>query len=222
MALHINLYNELQKQAQARRRDPVKLAILSGVLLVALFVFYYGYRRSVVGGLDVKVSGLKDEWAQLQPQQTNAKAREAELLGQQKANQALVARVQSRFYWAPFLERFGLAVPGNVQITSLVGDSPAPGKPTVTVLLSGIAAGQQPRSVAEQFRITLQQKLSKDYGGLEAMFDANSLEDGAATVDLNGQSLSTATFRIRLQFKAEPPAAAQTPTPSPTPRARKK
>ena len=222
MALHINLYNELQKEAQARRRDPAKLAMLGGVALAVLMVFYYGYRRSAVAALDAHAGGLRAEWTRLQPDQTAAKAREAELMVQQKANEALVERLQGRFYWAPFLERLGRAVPANVQIASLVGEFSDRKKP-VSVLLNGIAAGQQPRTVADDFLKTLQQKLSKDYEALTAQFDANSLEDGAATVDLNGQALPTATFRIRLQFKAEPPAPAQAAaTPSPTPRVRKK
>ena len=214
MALHINLYNELQQQAEARRRDPAKLAALGGVLFFMLLVAYYAYRSSEVGALQAKLGGLQGEWARIEPQNTAAHAHEAELLLLQKNNQALVDRVQGRFYWATFLDRFSAAVPANVQIISFVGDFQKVEGP-VSVVLSGIAAGAQARAVAEQFRTSLQQKLSKNYAGLTANFDSNSLEDGAAQAEINGQSLPTATFRIRLEFKPTPPVAEQTSPPAP-------
>ena len=210
--LHLNLYNELQKQEQARQRDPVKLVALGVVLFVLLLISYYGYRRSVVAGLETQIGGIKDEWARLGPQQIAAHAREVELLAQQKINQALIDRLQGRFFWAPFMERFGKEVPPFIQITSFTGSAPARGKP-IGVLIAGVAAGAQPRSVAEQFRNALQQKLAPFYDGMEVVFDSNSLEDSTQTVAINGQTLATATFRMRLSFKPEPPP---TPTPAPT------
>lgn len=213
MPLRINLFYEHQKQEQARQRDPTKLGALGAVILVLLLVCYYGYRQSAVSMAVNKASRLRADWAKTEPELKAAATREQDLLAQQKVNQALIERIQGRFYWAPFLERFGTAVPANVQILSLAGDWPARGRP-VNVLLSGIAAGMQARTVAEDFRISLQQKLSKDYGEVTSTFDTNSLEDGAAPVTVNGQSLPTALFRIRLQFSPTPPVTA-TPTPSP-------
>ena len=221
MALHINLYNELQQEAEARRRDPVKLATLGGVLFVCALVAYYLYRSSEVAVMQTRVRGLQAEWAKLEPQDKAARTRETELLQQQKNNQSLIDRIQGRFYWASFLDRFVAAVPANVQITSLIGDCQTTAKP-VSVILTGIAAGQQARGVAEQFRIGLQQKLSAYYAELTARFDANSLEDSPTPADIDGKSLPTATFRIRLEFNCKPPVPEQTPAPSATPRAPKK
>jgi len=224
MPLHLNLNYELQKQEQARQRDPAKLATLGGVFVVFLLILYYGYRQSSVSAVVARANRLRDDWAKVEPEQKKATTREQDLMAQQKVDQALLDRIQGRFYWAPFLERLGMAVPANVQILALTGDCPARDK-QVTVMLNGIAAGQQARSVAEDFRISLQQKLSKDYGGLTSSFDTNSLEDGAAPATLNGQSLPTAVFRIRLQFNPKPAApvdAAASATPNPAAPARKR
>ena len=73
-------------------------------------------------------------------------------------------------------------------------------KKTINVLLRGVAAGAQPRTAAEDFRRSLQERLAGKYNEVSVIFDANSLEDGADTVALEGQTLATATYRIRVQF----------------------
>ncbi|MEI6349576.1 MAG: hypothetical protein WCP06_00550 [Verrucomicrobiota bacterium] len=213
MALHINLYNEIQKAEQARRRDPLKLAGLAGIVVAFLFAFYYLYRLSVVSGAEAKAGGIAAEWSKLEPRQKKAAEQETEAIARTRTNQALVERVQSRFYWAPLLEEVASVVPPNVQITSLAGEV-EPRKTPASIVLSGVAAGQQPRTAAEKFRLALQEKLSASKLDVSVSFDANSLEDSIEVVRLEGQMLPTATFKIRVLIKDKLAAAAPSATPA--------
>lgn len=203
MALHLNLFHEIHKQAERERRDPVKLAVLAGLAVVVLLVVWYFLRLSTVSGIERTRNGLRATWATLEPQMKAAAENEPKLVARQKSNEALIQRIQGRFYWASFLEKFASLTPPPIQVVSLVGDLEEKQPRTVSVLVKGVAAGMQPRTVAEDYRRSLQEGLSKRYGPVAAVFDANSLEDGVDTAVLNGQTLPTATFRIRINLTAE-------------------
>ena len=204
MALHINLYHEIHKQADRERRDPVKLASLGLVVILLCLVLWYFYRSSTVRGLEVRRNVLRDQWAKLEPQLKTALDNEPKLLTQQKTNQELMERLQNRFYWAPVLAQLQALVPPNVQIIALAGDIAPPKegkKPPMSLLMRGVAAGAMPRAAAEEFRQALQAGFSQAYSDVSVVFDANSLEDGLEMVQLNGQTLPTANFKIRVLFK---------------------
>lgn len=203
MALHLNLFHEIHKQAERERRDPVKLAALAALAVATALVIWYFCRLSAVGGVERHCNELRSTWASLEPKMKTAQENEPKLLAQQKSNAALVERIQGRFYWAPFLEKFAALTPLSVQVVSLTCDVEAKPPRTPSVLVKGVAAGAQPRTAAEAYRRALQEGLSKSYGEVSAVFDANSLEDGAETVLLEGQTLGTATFRIRINLPAE-------------------
>jgi Tfp pilus assembly protein PilN len=215
MALHLNLYHEIHKQSERERRDPFKIAGLVALLVAIVLVLGYFYRYSTVSSLERKRRELNAAWSQLEPEMKAAETNKEVLLARQKSNQVLMDRLQGRFYWAPFLEKFAAATPPNVQIVTLTGEveDEKDNKKTVSVLMKGVAAGEQPRTAAEAFRRSLQEKLGAVYGEVTAVFDANSLEDGAETVQFNGKMLGTATFRIRVQFTAASSAAGGTPKP---------
>ena len=206
MALHLNLYHEIHRQAERERRDPVKLAGLAGVVFLVFLVVWFSYRLSVVSKVERQRNELQATWSGLEPQMKKAVENETRSLGQQKSNQALVERIQERFYWAPLLDKFAATTPAHIQIVSLTGEFGVDkeNKKTVTVLMRGVAAGVQPRTAAEDYRRTLQEQLTGLYSAVSVGFDANSLEDGVETVSLDGQTLGTATFRIRAQFNPNP------------------
>ena len=206
MALHINLYHEIHKQAARERRDPVKIATLAGVLVMLFLALWYGHRLMQVMAVERNRNGLRNNWAQMEPQMKAAIENESRLLTRQRSNQILMVRLQERFLWAPFLEKFAAATPSNVQIISLTGEvqTDKENKRVIVVVVRGIAAGTPPRTAAELYRQSLRSAFAETYGNVEAVFDANSLEDGAENVAIEGQTLSTATFRIRLQFNPRP------------------
>ncbi len=210
MALHLNFYHEIQREAQARARDPVKLAGLAGAALAVLLLAYYGYRSYAVSRVEAKLASVQKEWKRLEPAQAEAKKREAELFVLQKSNKALVDRLHGRLYFAPLLDKIATATPPTVQITSLAADYADPEKPA-TVLVSGIAAGLQPRSAAEAFRLALEKEVSGQYPKATASFDANSLEEAEENIEWSGESLHTARFKIRLTLEGRPPAKEEAP-----------
>jgi Tfp pilus assembly protein PilN len=212
MALHINLYHEIHRQAARERRDPIKLASLGLLLILLTLVLWYFYRASEVRKLEIRRNELKDQWARLEPRLKEALEKEPKLLLQQKSNEELVERLHGRFYWAPLLAKLQAIVPENVQITAVIGDvdvSKEGKKLPMSLLLRGVAAGTLPRAAAEEFRQSMQAGLSQSYSEVSAVFDANSLEDGLEMVQLNGQTLPTANFAIRILFKKPAPEAPQ-------------
>ncbi|MCX6966798.1 MAG: hypothetical protein NTZ46_03295 [Verrucomicrobia bacterium] len=200
MALHLNLYHEIHRQEQRERRDPVKLAGLAALLFLVFLVVWFSYRLSVVNGVERKRNQLRISWNSVEPQMKKAVEDEARLLAQQKSNQALVERVHERFYWASFLGKMVAATPSHVQLLTFTGELGAEKEKTVDVLVRGLAAGAQPRTAAEDYRRSLQEKLAVAYSNVSVVFDANSLEDSMESVTLDGQTMGTATFRIRVQF----------------------
>ena len=206
MALHLNLYHEIHRQAQRERRDPVKLAGLAAILFVVFLVCWFSYRVSGVNAVERKRNELRIAWSRVEPQMKQAMENESRLLAQQKSNQALVERIHERFYWASFLDKCAAATPAHIQMLTFTGELGVDkeNKKTVNVLLRGVAAGAQPRTAAEDYRHALQERLAKIYSEVSVVFDANSLEDGADAVTLDGQTLGTATFRIRVQFNPKP------------------
>lgn len=206
MALHLNFYHEIHKQAERERRNPIKIAWLGTLVFAISLVLWYFYQVSVVGGVEARCNEVRRTWASLEPQGKAALAKETQLLALQKSNQALAERLHGRFYWAPFLEKFADATPPNVQILSLKGDLDVgkEKKRVVTVMVHGLAAGTQPRTAAETYRCALQESLAAITSDVTVVFDGNSLEDGAEPVQLGGQTLGTASFRIRVQFTPKP------------------
>ncbi len=213
MALHINLYHEIQKQELARRRDPLKLGMLGLLLVVIGFVAFYFYRMESVHLLNVRIATLETEWKKFEPKQKAAKTREDELTQNIKLSDLLTKRIESRFYWAPILDEVLQNVPREVQITKLAGDlAIEKGRPSV-LLVSGISSSAAPRKVAEDLRTALDEKLAENFEKVNSRF--NSLDDTEESVTLDGKPCPTATFAIEFQLHNSAPE----PTPVP---ARKK
>lgn len=206
MALHLNFYHEIHRQQERERRDPVKLAWLGGIVLILLLALWYFYRLSVVGGVESRLAETRRTWAALEPKGKSATEDEARLRARAKGNEALIARLHGRYFWSPFLEKLAAATPPYVQIVALTGDldTNREGKKVVTVVLRGLAAGTQPRTAAETYRRSLQENLAANAADVSVVFDSNSLEDGVETVQYKGQTLGTATFRLRVQFTPKP------------------
>lgn len=223
MALHLNFYHEIHKQAEREARDPVKIGGLVALVVAIIAVGWYFYRMSEVSTVDGQRNSLLATWRTVEPELKKAEAGKDAVLARQKSNKLLIERLRGRFYWAPVLERLVDCTGLNVQLVSVSGELTEEGDAkSVNLSLKGVAAGEQPRTAAENFRRTLQEKFTAAYGSATALFDANSLEDEAETVNLNGQTLSTAAFRIRVKFAVGAPAPSASPVASPASKARSK
>ena len=198
MALHLNLYHEITQQKTNRRRDPLKLGVYGLVLIGICLAGYYFFRLNSVRLAKSDLSRLKANWGEISVKQKLASEREKELVDQRRVVESLRNNIETRLFWAPFLQDFGECVPQNVQITNLAADVTAENQ--LVVNIEGIAAGIQPRSEAESFRVKLAKVFGERYVRAESTF--RSLEDGTEHVQLEGKDLGVASFSIRMAIDA--------------------
>ena len=213
MSLHINLYHEIQKQALARRRDPLKIAMIGLIVIGVGFAAFYFYQIGCAHSANVRAASLQADWMKIDPRAKTAKAREDELSTSIKVSETLVKQVESRFYWAPIFGQVLQVVPHEVQITRLSGDASSdPAKAAHIINISGIASSATdapPRKVAEDLRTALDEKLSEKFKHVTSSF--RSLEDSDENVTLDGKRCPTASFAMEFQITS----ADAEPTPAP-------
>ncbi len=201
MALHINLYHEIQRARKEEQYDPLKISLLCiGFVGLCLAGLYFGKLSQTMGVRD-QYTAQKAEISTLEPQAAAAKLKEAELTASIQLADKLSKRIEDRFYWAPVMEQIGLTIPANVQITKLTGDiSVTDASRRIGIALDGIAAGEQPRKVAEDIRLALIDNLGEKYKNVTATF--RSLDDSTEQVRFEGKEMPTALFSINITFSA--------------------
>jgi hypothetical protein len=223
MALHLNLYHEIQTQNLQRQRDPLKLGMLVLLVVAIGFVGYYFYRLQGSAVLNNQAARLQTDWLVLEPKAKQAEEREAELLGRVKLKEALVSRMEDRCLWGPILDCVGQGVPREVQLKSLEAGRVMTGEKggrVVTFVLSGIACGVEPRRSAEDFRVAFMRRLSDRFRSVNSVpkDGFRSLDDKDERVELDGQNYPTAAFVV--SYEASLDEAAPAPTPAKTRRGR--
>jgi Tfp pilus assembly protein PilN len=209
MALHINLYHEIQKQRALQRRDPLKLSIYGLAAIGAALAGYYFLQLGKLHSVKSELAVIQAEFNALQPQTKAAKEREDELSSKVRSSELLVKRIENRFYWAPLLEQLMQSVPKDVQLTKLSADISGEGLRKCSMTIDGLSAGTDPRKVAEELRTSITEKFGPKYKEVRATF--KSLEDATELAMLDGQQVPTATFAINVNLTtgeaAAPPAA---------------
>ena len=196
MALHINLYHEVQKARQLKRRDPLKLSMYGLSAIAALFAIYYFVELGRMHVMSVELNRVQAQYNSLEPKAKAAKKREDEINLEIRKSDLMAKRIESRFYWAPMIEQISQAVPREVQITRLVGDLSGEGVRKCSLTLDGLSAGSDPRKVAEDLRTAIAEKLGSKYKSATSNF--KSLEDGTEMVLLDGRQMPTASFAINV------------------------
>ena len=213
MALHLNLYHEIQKQRQLERRDPLKLSLFGLGAIVVLFAAFYGIQLGRTHGINMELSKAKAEFDKVEPEAKTSRKREEEINAQIQLNEMMAKRIENRFYWAPMLEQLMEAVPREVQITKFAGDIAGDGPRKCQLSIDGLSAGSDPRRVAEDLRTAITEKLASNpkYRNVASNFKA--LDDGAETVNLDGAAVPTASFAINIVLttgeEATPPPVAR-------------
>ena len=213
MALHLNLYHEVNTAKALKRRDPLKLSLYGLAAVIAGFASYYVLELVKLHHINGELAQVKGEFTKLEPLAKAAKKREEELNAQMKSGDLLVKKVENRFYWAPMLEQIMQVVPGEVQVTRLAGEITGDGLRRCSISLDGLSAGADARKVAEDLRTALAEKFSATFKNVTSKF--RSLEDGTEMVMLDGKQVPTAMFAISLELTTGAVAAA------PPPRAKK-
>ncbi len=210
MPIRLNLLHEIEQARTASRRDPLKISlyILGGIIFGFAAMYFWQFGKA--GILDRRLAARKADFDAIEPKAKAAKAREEELQKVFARKDALVRKIDERFYWAPVLAEITRHVPREVQITKLTGDVSGESPKKVEISLDGMSAGDDPRKVAEELRQALGETFGQKFKNAESRF--RSLEDGEEKAALDGKQLPTAIFGINVTFQSgeEPPA---TPAP---------
>lgn len=210
MALHLNLLHEEILQQRQRQRDPLKIGLLVLCGLAALLFLFYSWRGYELLHGKSRLATLEREWKKSEPEVTAAKNRIDELNRAIKTTRTLDDYIDERFLWAPFLQKLAACVAPNVQLTTVSGTAGDENK-SVEVVIEGLAAGREPRSVAEDLRQMLLDQLKQLYADVKA--DFRSLEDIDQTATISGTHTPVARFILVLGLKPHAPK----PTPAPAP-----
>lgn len=210
MPLQLNLLHEEIAEQRQRKRDPLKLTMYVGIGIAALFILNYLWTGYRVLGLKGRLTAVQHDWEKVEPKVTAAQKRAEELNGIINTTRALDGLIDERFYWAPLLEKIARCVTPNIQLLALDGSADDEGK-GVVVMLEGMAAGSEPRAVAEDFRQMLLEQVGKEQPSVKIEFKA--LDDLEASVPVGGNNASMARFTLGMEFNPYP-----TPTPPPAER----
>jgi hypothetical protein len=212
MALHLNLLHEEILQQRQRQRDPLKIGMMVLAGLGALMVLYYLWNAYKVLEIRNRLSQAQHDWAKVEPKVTAAQKRSAELNGIIGTTKVLDGIIDSRYFWAPLLEKLSRCVALNAQLNSIDGTVQDDGK--ISIIVDGLAAGREPRAAAEELRQLLLEQLTQSYQEVKVEF--KSLEDLDTIVNIGGSSQAMARFSINATF------ATTASKPSPTPGGRTK
>jgi Tfp pilus assembly protein PilN len=212
MALHLNLFHEIEKQKALQRRDPLKLSMFGLVAVGLCFAGYYVKQLNTQRVLSNELKALQANYQDIEPKMQAAVKRQEELTASTKAGDLLSKRIEDRFFWAPVLEALTDVVPNEVQVTKLSGDVSGDGIRRCSMVIEGVAVGVEPRQTAEDLRKAVAQKFTAaDYKKVSSEF--KSLEDSREPVLVEGKPIPTASFAINVQIQAgdEAPPAGEAP-----------
>ena len=210
MALHLNLLHEEIREQRQRQRDPLKIGMMVLGALGALMFLYYIWNAYQVLGIRNQLNAEQNDWSKIEPKVTAAQKRSAELNDIINTTKVLDGMIDSRFFWAPFLEKLSRCVAMNAQITSIDGTVLDDNK-NVNVMIEGLAAGREPRAAAEELRQLLLEQLGQSYHDVKVEF--KTLEDLDTLVKIGGANMAMARFALSASFnpsataKAAPPPA---------------
>jgi hypothetical protein len=207
MALHLNLLHEEIFQQRQRQRDPLKIGMMVLGVLGSLMLAYYMWNAYKTLEIRNRLGQAQHEWSKVEPKVTAAQKRSAELNSIISTTKVLDGMIDTRFFWAPFLEKLSRCVALNAQLTTIDGTALEDGK--ITVAIEGLAAGREPRAAAEELRQLLLEQLGQTYNEVKVEF--KTLEDLDTVVNISGSSMAMARFGISASFSA----LAAKPTPAP-------
>ena len=209
MALHLNLLHEEILEQRQRQRDPLKIGMIALVGCGVLLFLYYTWNAYRTLEIKSRLTTIERAWKKIEPGVTAAQKRVADLEGVNKTTRALDDYIDNRFFWAPVLQKVSRCVAPNTQLTNFEGAVQDENR-GIDVSLEGIAAGREPRSVAEDLRQMLLEQFRQSYSDVKAEF--KTLEDLDAIVNVAGTHMATAHYILTVNFN---PAAMPKPGESP-------
>jgi hypothetical protein len=210
MALHLNLLHEEIREQRQRQRDPLKIGMMVLGALGALMFLYYLWNAYETLGIRSRLNVVQQNWSKVGPRVAAAQKRSAELKTIISTTKVLNGMIDSRFFWAPFLEKLSRCVALNAQITSIDGTVLDDNR-GVSVMIEGLAAGREPRAAAEELRQLLLEQLGQSYHDVKVEF--KTLEDLDTLAKIGGANMPMARFGLSLSFNPSATAKAKTAPP---------
>jgi hypothetical protein len=214
MALHLNLLHEEFLEQRQRQRDPLKIGMMVLGALGALMLVYYMWNAYKTLEIRNRLSQVQHEWSKVEPKVTAAQKRSTELNSIISTTKVLDGIIDTRFFWAPFLEKLSRCVALNAQLTSIDGSVLDDSRIMVTI--EGLAAGREPRAAAEELRQLLLEQLGQSYSEVKVEF--KSLEDLDTIVNIGGSNLNMARFGLNVNFATAASKPSATPVRTRTPK----
>ena len=205
MALHLNLLHEEILEQRLRQRDPLKIGMMVLAGIGALMFLWYMGKAYQTLAIRNRLSTIQQDWNKIEPKVTAAQKRSAELKEIIGTTKVLDEMINSRFFWAPFLEKLSRCVALNAQITSIDG-TVLDDEKNVNIMIEGLAAGREPRAAAEELRQLLLEQLGQSYYNVNIEF--KTLEDLDTLVKISGANMAVARFALSLTFNPSATAKA--------------
>jgi hypothetical protein len=208
MALHLNLLHEEILEQRLRQRDPLKIGMIVLAGIGALMFLWYMGKAYQTLAIRNRLTTIQHDWSKIEPKVTAAQKRSTELKEIIGTTKVLDEMINSRFFWAPFLEKLSRCVALNAQITSIDG-TVLDDEKNVNIMIEGLAAGREPRAAAEELRQLLLEQLGQSYFNVNIEF--KTLEDLDTLVKIGGANMAVARFALSLTFNPSATAKGKVP-----------
>lgn len=218
----LNLLVEEQLAHEASTRDPLRLAILAGVSLLAVAVALGGWTQALARRKQIQAAALQQKWAVVEAAQAQAGAGFAAV---KMFAEDILAVNQSRVLYAPELALIKDLIPETVQLTALKfttareiqapEELPAPSKnddepvklrrpavkttERVILQLDGKAVGARPEMLVDNFIKSLGE--SAAFRAKVERVELRSIVRNPVTVEGAMPVENIATFVIECQYK---------------------
>lgn len=203
MALHLNLLHEEISEHRQRQRDPLKIGMIALGIFGALMFGYYMWNAYQTLEIKGRLTAAQHDWEKVEPEVVAAQKRADELNGIIGTTKVLDGMIDTRFYWAPFLETLARCVAPNAQLTSLDGLVLDDNK-GISITVEGVAAGREPRAAAEELRQLLLEQIGQDHKDVKVEF--KTLEDLDTIANLGGANMAMARYVLNVAFNPFPAA----------------
>ena len=97
MALQLNLLHEQIAEQRQRKRDPLKLGMISLGAIGVLMLLFYMFKAYQTLGVKSRLSAVQADWAKVEPKVTAAQKQAKELTSMINTTKVLNTMIDDRF-----------------------------------------------------------------------------------------------------------------------------
>jgi len=195
MPLTINLLHEERRRRRQRARDPLKIAFAFLLLLTTGLVAYQTRLGTRVSELNRRIEAGRAALNRESALSREAAAIEPELTRRIDTRRRVLGSIRERVFWAPALAVVTQCTRPDIGLTRLAGSTVDAKLGRVMRLeIQGVAAGHEPRAIAEAFKVALQKEFGRAHPDSAASI--LTLADLPEPRRVDGRDLAQARFEI--------------------------